>query len=244
MAIASAQGTEESSFKLLSLYFFVLETANSGTVTHIETELDERGLVRIKYAFMALGASITGWNHVRKVVVLDGTHLLGKYKGVLLTASGQDANFQVFPVAFAVVDSENDDSWRWFLEKLSKIIEDSSDLTIISDRHGSIYTAKDDWYPQSHHGACLVLLQRNVQGRYGGKGMKAMVERAGQVFRVSQFKRVYANIKKRDVRVWEYLEEIGVQHWSRAHFKGKRYNLMSSNILKKRGEIIRSRNSG
>lgn len=93
LAIASAQGTEESSFKLLSLSFFVLETANPGTVTHIETELDEKGLVRFKYAFMALGATISGWNHVRKVVVLDGTHLLGKYKGVLLTASGQDANF-------------------------------------------------------------------------------------------------------------------------------------------------------
>lgn len=113
---------------------------------------------------------------------------------------------------------------------MSKIIEDNSDLTIISERHGSIYTAKDDWYPRSHHGACLVHLQRNVQGMYGGKGMKTMVGRAGQVFRVSQFKRMYANIKKRDVRVWEYLEEIGVQHWSRAHFKGKIYNLMSSNI--------------
>ncbi|CAN6893768.1 unnamed protein product, partial [Brassica oleracea] len=31
---------------------------------------------------------------VRPVLIVDGTHLSGKYKGVLLTASGQDANFQ------------------------------------------------------------------------------------------------------------------------------------------------------
>jgi len=43
-------------------------------------------------------------------LVVDGTHLKGKYKGVLLTASGQDANFQVYPLGFAVVDSENDES--------------------------------------------------------------------------------------------------------------------------------------
>lgn len=85
--------------------------------------------------FLAFGASIQGFKRVRIILVLYGTHLSGKYKGVLLTTSGQDANFQVFPLAFGVVDSENDASWNWFFSKLGRIIAESPNLTIIIDRH-------------------------------------------------------------------------------------------------------------
>lgn len=53
---------------------------------------------------------------MRKVVIVDGTHLKGKYAGCLLTASAQDGNYQIFPLAFAIVDSENDMSWDWFFQ--------------------------------------------------------------------------------------------------------------------------------
>lgn len=57
--------------------------------------------------FVAFGASINGYQFMRKVVVADGTHLKGKYAGCLLAASAQDGNYQIFPLAFAIVDSEN-----------------------------------------------------------------------------------------------------------------------------------------
>ena len=37
---------------------------------------------------------------MRKVIIIDGTHLRGRYEGCLIAASTQDANFQVFPIAF------------------------------------------------------------------------------------------------------------------------------------------------
>ncbi|CAN6928836.1 unnamed protein product, partial [Brassica oleracea] len=49
------------------------------------------------------------------MLIVDGTHLGGKYKGVLLTTSGQDAKFQIFPLAYAIVDSEDEESWTWDL---------------------------------------------------------------------------------------------------------------------------------
>ena len=59
----------------------------------------------------AFAASVKGYAYMRKVVVVDGTHLKGKYMGCLLTASAQDANYQIYPLAFAVVDGENDQAW-------------------------------------------------------------------------------------------------------------------------------------
>ncbi|XP_048615657.1 uncharacterized protein LOC125588382 [Brassica napus] len=97
LATVAAQGTEESSYKLLPKYFYVVKYANPGSITNIKTEKDDKVQTRFKYAFMALKACIDGWKHLRKVIVVDGTHMFGKYKGCLLTASGQDANFSGIP---------------------------------------------------------------------------------------------------------------------------------------------------
>ena len=229
LAIASAQGTEEDSYKMLPQYFHVLKLANPGTITDIKTEKDKEGKTRFKYAFMSLKACIDGWKYLRKVLVVDGTHMFGKYKGVLLSASGQDANSRVFPIAFAVVESENTESWTWFFERLSTIVEDGSDLSIISDRCASVFTAKDKWYPRAHHGICLVHLQRNVNDKFKGLQQKAMVGRAGDAFRVLEFKEIMELIKLTDWRCWDYLEKIDKKLWTRSHFEGERFNVMTSN---------------
>ncbi|XP_048605532.1 uncharacterized protein LOC106354871 [Brassica napus] len=213
LATVAAQGTEESSYKLLPKYFYVVKYANPGSITDIKTEKDDKGQTRFKYAFMALKACIDGWKHLRKVIVVDGTHMFGKYKGCLLTASGQDANFQVFPIAFAVVDNETNESWSWFFEKLTEIVVDGSDLSIVSDRANQICVAKDKWYPLSHHGCCLVHLQRNVDAKFKKRNHKQMVGRAAEVFKIS----AVGIILRRSIL------GIGQGHTLR-------YNLMSSNI--------------
>ncbi|KAL0795370.1 hypothetical protein Bca101_066747 [Brassica carinata] len=177
LAIAFAQGTEETSYKMLPQYFHVLKVANPGTITDIKTELDIEGKSRFKYAFMSMKACIDGWKHLRKVIVVDGTHMFGKYKGCLLTASGQDANSRVFPIAFTVVESENKESWSWFFERLSTIVEDG----------------------------------------------------AGESFKVSEFNEIMELIKLTDWRCWDYLEKIDKKLWTRSHFKGDRFNMMTSN---------------
>ena len=73
----------------------------------------------------------------RRVIGLDGCFLKGQVKGELLTAIGRDANNQVFPIAWAVVEVENKDNWSWFLELLKDDLDLGSgvDLVVISDQH-------------------------------------------------------------------------------------------------------------
>nr|KAJ0221806.1 hypothetical protein LSAT_V11C200052110 [Lactuca sativa] len=54
----------------------------------------------------------------RKVIRLDGCFLKGQVQGELLTSIGRNANNQVFPIAWVVVDVEKKDNWTWFLELL------------------------------------------------------------------------------------------------------------------------------
>lgn len=140
LAMDMAQGTATGSYGILPTYLHMLKQANDGSVTELQTELAMGGEARFKYCFVALGASIRGWRFMRKVLIIDGAHLRGKYAGCLITASAQDGNFQIFPIAFGIVDGENDKAWEWFFECLKKIIPDEENLTFVSDRHSSIYS--------------------------------------------------------------------------------------------------------
>lgn len=140
VAMEGSLGSMAGSYALLPAYMGLLQTTNPGTICILEnTELDVGGIM-FKYAFIAYGASVAGYQYMRKVIIIDGTSLKGRYGGCLLSACAQDANFQIFPLAFGVVDSENDSAWEWFLQKLSTFVVDSAEVVFISDRHGSIYT--------------------------------------------------------------------------------------------------------
>ena len=78
--------------------------------------------MQFKYAFIAFGASIKGYRYMQKVIVIGGTSLKGRYGVFLLSACPQDGNFQIFPLAFGVVDSENDDACEWFLTQIQDIM--------------------------------------------------------------------------------------------------------------------------
>ena len=64
---------------MLPSYCYIIEKANPRTVTRIEVD----GESRFKYFFLAFGASIRGFNYMRKVIGIDGKFLKGPYKGVL-----------------------------------------------------------------------------------------------------------------------------------------------------------------
>ncbi|TYK14840.1 protein FAR1-RELATED SEQUENCE 4-like [Cucumis melo var. makuwa] len=102
-------GDTVESYALILGFFDKLVESNPGTC--IALEMDDSG--HFKFCFMAFGASIEGWKYCRPIISVDGTFLKCKFGGIPLTASSQDSNNQIFPLAFAIVDSENDASWTW-----------------------------------------------------------------------------------------------------------------------------------
>ena len=72
----------------------------------------------------------------RPVIGLDGYFLKTETKGQLLSAVGRDGNNQMFPIAWAVVEGENQDSWTWFIKLLMQDlgIFDELGWTVISDQ--------------------------------------------------------------------------------------------------------------
>ncbi|XP_020877644.1 uncharacterized protein LOC110227537 [Arabidopsis lyrata subsp. lyrata] len=230
MAMKKARGSEEESYKFLQTYLHLLRTTNPGTLSTVHTDYTEEGEIRFKYLFFAFGASVAGYKYLRKVIVIDGTQTKGKYKSCLVAASGQDGNYQIFPLAFGVIDSENIAGWTWFFKQLLQFVPDEDDLVFVSDRHAAIYAGLRTVYPLAKHACCTVHLFRNVVHHFKCEGLAKMVSNAARSYTVGDLRYWFEEIQKRDINCANYLVEIGISHWTLAYFPGMRYNVMSSNI--------------
>ncbi|XP_013617146.1 PREDICTED: uncharacterized protein LOC106323595 [Brassica oleracea var. oleracea] len=219
-------GSSENGYEELPSYLHKIRMANPGTLARLEVDANNR----FKYLFLTFSASITGFPFMRKVVVVDGIFLQGKYKGTLLIATSQDANFQIFPIAFAVVDTKNDESWTWFFRQLSRVIPDDEGLALISERHKSIRKAISVVYPLGSTGIFTYHLYKNILLRYRGRDLFGLVKKAAYSFRLADFEASFETIKGLNPYLHAYLERADVCKWARAHFRGDRYNILTSNI--------------
>ncbi|KAL5558013.1 hypothetical protein UlMin_034224 [Ulmus minor] len=204
------RGSSEESFYMLPSYCYMIEMENPGTVTRIEVD----GECRFKYFFLAFGASIRGFNYMRKVIGIDGTFLKGSYNGVLLVATTQDGNSKYYPIAWGIVDSKNNDSWTWFLTRLKEVIGDINELVFVSDMAKSIKNFK-----------CS-----DIMGSYW---------KAVNAYMVVKFNGYMTKISRRYPRVSKYHEnEVGFEKWSRCHFPSLRYNIMTTNMVESLNSML------
>lgn len=64
----------------------------------------------------------------------------------------------MYPIAWVVVESENGESWRWFLELLQQYLDlgNGEVLTILSDQHPAIISSVRSVLPNAEHILCVL----------------------------------------------------------------------------------------
>ncbi|XP_022861868.1 uncharacterized protein LOC111382194 [Olea europaea var. sylvestris] len=157
------RGDPTESFGRIPSFFYIVRQRNPGTVTELE-----------------------GWQHCRPVIVVDGTYLNGHYGGTLFTACTQDANNDIFVLAFGVGDNENDKSWRWFLEKLK-----------------NAYGHRE--------GLCF-----NLKSYYGksGQNITQAFNSAVRAYTLEEFEYNMQQLDAMNDKIRDYLDEVGPEKWS------------------------------
>ncbi|CAA7051709.1 unnamed protein product [Microthlaspi erraticum] len=228
------RGTPEDGYANLPSYLRRLKQANPGTITHLLCDEEDR----FKYCFVALAASTAGFQYLKRVIVVDGTHLTGKYGGTLLVACGQDANFQVFPLAYGVVDAETNESWGWFFDKLQTCFSPHP-MVIVSDRALSIENACVNVLPWVTRGICYYHLQQNIIKTYGGKELMYLVKGAAYAHTLAEYNRCMDSLRAAHPDLAAYMELADPKLWSRVHFPGDRYNIKTSNIAESINSAIK-----
>ncbi|KAM3374531.1 hypothetical protein P3S68_013245 [Capsicum galapagoense] len=236
------QGSYTKSYNRLPWFCEMVVNTNPGTV--VKLVLDEEK--RLQRFFFSLHASIHGFKHgCRPLIFLEATSLRSKYKETLLTATAVDADDGFFPVAFAVIDIENDDSWRWFLEQLKSALSNSQSLTFISDREKNLKNSVLEVFENASHGYSIFHLlesfKRNMKGPFHGDGRAVLPEiflAAAHAVRLGSFKNSTEQIKQICSHAYDWLIQIEPECWTSLSFKGQHYNYITENVAEPYSKLI------
>lgn len=138
-------------------------------------------MVRFKRVFWTFKPCIDAFAYCIPVLQIDGTHLYGKYRGVLLTATAVDGFHHLLTIAFAIVEGENIASWAWFMERVKKLVVlQRTGVCVIFDRHSGIISAMNNptlgWCePYGHHRFCVRHLAANFTKKFKKASLKERV---------------------------------------------------------------------
>ena len=198
--------------------------------------------------FWAFKPSIEGFANCRPVLSIDGTHLYGKYKGTLLIAMGCDGNNQLFPLAFAITEGENIDSWGWFLACIRNRVTQRTGMCVISDRHPGIMTAMSDPHlrwdaPYAYHRICMCHLASNFMTRFKDKLLKNLVCRAAVATTPRKMNRHMTTIGRINPEALQWLEAIPFPLWALSHDGGRRYEIMTTNMSEVFNSVLKGARS-
>lgn len=136
MAMEIVEGDASRQYHLLYRFSAELISKSRGNTCKIGIERFPGALhPRFQRFYMCLEGCKKGFvEGCRPFIGLDGCHLKTQFGGILLCAVARDPNDQYFPLAFAVVESECKESWRWFLEILLDDIGADRRWIFISDQ--------------------------------------------------------------------------------------------------------------
>jgi MuDR family transposase/MULE transposase domain len=131
-ALKILAGKEGAQYAKLQDYAAELKKSNVGSAIFYDLQYQV-----FRRAYICLAACKNGFlAGCRRILSFDGCYLKGRYGGQLLSAIGIDSNDCIFPIAYAVVETENTNSWHWFLQLLANDlgIANSHAWTFMSDR--------------------------------------------------------------------------------------------------------------
>lgn len=132
-------GSMQSHYKKVGRYIAALKAASPGTVLDLVVDSSKKTNPPIfQRLFTCFEGLVQGWKDgCRRIICVDAAFLKTFLGGQILSAVGRDPNEQMFPLAWAVVEGENNSSWEWFFSHIQACLQlgDGSGVAIVSDEH-------------------------------------------------------------------------------------------------------------
>nr|KAJ0195675.1 hypothetical protein LSAT_V11C700383390 [Lactuca sativa] len=200
-------GSSEECFSKLPIYFHNLKRHNPGTVAYIQTDSEDC----FECCFYAIGSTIRAFiSFCCKVIIMDGAHLKGDFKGTILHAVAMDGNNQILPLVHGICKKESGLTWTWFLEKLYECVGDCQELTFVTDRADAIRVSIENVF--STYSSWLF-----------GKNDKTKVLfwRLVKAYKRNVFEELWYRFSSTRPQVVAYLSEIPRAKWTRAYSSSK-----------------------
>ncbi|XP_047180807.1 uncharacterized protein LOC124847370 [Vigna umbellata] len=221
-AIASdnVDGSFKDQYKMIYDYANELLGRNEGSTVKVKVE-DTGSGPSFKRFYTCLKACKDNFVSYRPIIGLDGAILKEKYGGELLIVVGRDANDQMLPLAYAVVEVENKDTWKWFLELL---VEDlggeaiSSSFTFMSDQQKGLLQAVQEVVHGVDQRFCVRHLYANFRKKFPAKHLERLMWKVASTTHPQTWESEMRNIKQLNDEAFKYLLKIPPRYWLRSRF--------------------------
>ncbi|XP_026420252.1 uncharacterized protein LOC113316249 [Papaver somniferum] len=176
-----------------------------------------------------LGARNKGFkNCFRPAFAVDGTHLTGPRQGVLLSTVGMHPDESIYPIAFVVVDSENNESWEWFMRKLVGVLCDkyamNEDVVVATDRNPSIGRAIRLAFPCANQYTASTIFQT-----YHNATASVAFTRAAKAFSNDDYELAMRDLGLVIPAALKSVVDLGTEMWARVKARTSRFTLMTTN---------------
>ncbi|KAL4282620.1 hypothetical protein GQ457_16G009370 [Hibiscus cannabinus] len=216
LAIEMIERNYKDQYARIYEYLLELRTTNPGTTTicHLDSRLFQR-------LYVCLEACKNGFKAgCRRIISVDGCYLKGYFQGYLLAAVGIDANDQIYPIAYAAVESENYSSWSWFLDilKTDLGINDSCNICFMNDKQKGLVDVVDHIFPNANVRNCVRHIYNNFKELHKGKALKDGVWKAARATYVREFEEAMEQLKALSVPAYNWLQKLNPAQWSKSHF--------------------------
>ncbi|KAL9261041.1 hypothetical protein AKJ16_DCAP10534 [Drosera capensis] len=231
--MAAMRGSFEEGYRLLPQYCEQIKRTNPGSIASVYGNPTDNSFQRL---FISFQASIYGFlNGCRPLLGLDRAYLKSKYLGTLLLATGFDGDGALFPIAFGVVDDENDENWMWFLSELHNLLEVNTEnmprLTILSDRQKGVVEGVEANFPTAFHGFCMRHLSESFRKEFNNQPLVNLLWEAAQALTVIEFESKVLEIEEvsQDAAYW--IRRIPPRLWATSYFEGSRLGHLTANVV-------------
>ncbi|XP_057548124.1 uncharacterized protein LOC130826559 [Amaranthus tricolor] len=197
------------SYPALPKYAEMIKSTNPGSYALV-TWTDS---LQFKACFISFAAQVRGFlGGCRPIIGIDGAHLSGYYKGVMLTAVAIDGNNEIFVLAYGIVDIESIESWTYFFRNLRCLFaqyeSQKDDWTFISDRMRGVESALFKVFPRAIRRICYQHLYSNCKAAAGwsGAAFHKMFRIAANAYNEYSFNAITK--ANRDMPVLTLLEDV------------------------------------
>ena len=219
------------SFQQLSSFLQAIKDTNPDTYTHLALSNN-----RFHRLFICPVTSRTSFAFCRKFIAVDGTFLKGRFIQTLLLATTIDANNNILLLAWGIVESENVESWSYFLNHLMlaipEILIQHPPTTLMTDRDKGLSAAIATYGSQVVPTYCCFHLKENFTTKHG-RGLADNFWRIARAIDHHTFTFELQQLQQHNQAAATYLAEIPKELWVTAYFPGRRYNQDTSNIVER-----------
>ncbi|KAJ1697831.1 hypothetical protein LUZ63_006343 [Rhynchospora breviuscula] len=253
-AIEQLFGSWEGSYnKLPSLLLAIQRTTPGTQIKWLTESVGDPNRAMFTAAAWAYGPCIAAVPYLRPVIRIDASFLSGRYKGRLLAACGYDPEQLLLPLAFALVRTEKEQYWGWFMNFLRRqVIGEGRKFCVISDRHWEIRNAfkqpQYGWQEDANpsyvvHWYCMQHVCENVfkASRKDAALPDKFRNKLANKKKRRPFYKMWNELKKTNPKAIDYLEKCGKENetdgneqwkperWAQTYDGGYRWGIMTSN---------------